>query len=172
VAEVDEATVTRAALVDALRRSGEESVAAFRAIDPADWERGGYENGWNGRQILAHVASIEWTYPRLFDLARSGGGAPDSAPAPGGGATTAPASGGISGYNDRQVEKRAGVGVEDLIAEFERNRAATIAALEAADEDLLSVQIRTAGGIEGTLAQALLYVAVIHVRDHVDAIAG
>jgi hypothetical protein len=58
-------------LLAALRASRDEVLAIVRALPPARLEEGRYENGWNGRQILAHVASIEWSYPRLIDIARS-----------------------------------------------------------------------------------------------------
>jgi hypothetical protein len=62
--------ITKAQLLDQLRTTGENAVAKLRAIPAATFEEGRYESGWNGRQILAHVASIEWSYPRLIDVAR------------------------------------------------------------------------------------------------------
>jgi hypothetical protein len=56
--------------------------------------------------------------------------------------------------------------------EFERNRAATIAAVEAADEALFARQIRSAGGIVGPLAEVFHQVAVLHVLGHARDIAG
>jgi hypothetical protein len=125
-----------------------------------------YENGWNGRQILAHMASIEWTYSRLIDMA--------AAPAPAGesGERAATAQGGIDSYNQRRVEKRATAKVEELIAEFRENREKTIAAVEAADDSLFDVPIRSAGGRTGTLAQVLNEVAIQHVAGHTRDIAG
>ncbi len=130
------------------------------------------------------MASIEWTYGRLLDVATQ-------APATAAPATAAPAAevrrttpeesaglptrtaeGGIDAYNARQVEKRAGASVADLLAEFEQNRAATIAAVAAADEALLERPIRSAGGITGALASVLHAVAIEHVTTHADDIAG
>ena len=70
-------------LLDALRASRDEVLAIVRALPPARLEEGRYENGWNGRQILAHVASIEWSYPRLIDIARSAGSDQPAAPTTG-----------------------------------------------------------------------------------------
>jgi hypothetical protein len=175
--------MTKQQLVDALRSSGEQITSALAGVDAADLEQGRYENGWNGRQILAHIASIEWTYPRLLDLAR---GAPADAPAPAAAAPTPPrpaptsqmqpgmASGSpqILSYNDRQVEKRADTSVPELIAEFQKNRAATIAAVEAVDESLLSKEVTSAGGANGPLATVFNFVAVLHVLDHLKDITG
>ena len=78
----------------------------------------------------------------------------------------------ILSYNDRQVEKRKDVPVADLLAEFNENRAATIAAVEAADEALFDQRVRSAGGADGTLADVLDFVAVQHVLVHLRDITG
>jgi hypothetical protein len=170
---------TRATLLETLRSSGQDVVERLRALPGAEFERGRYENGWNGRQILAHIASIEWSYPRLLEIARQGASgmalaepvrrtAPGEAP---GVPTTAP-QGGMDAYNARQVERRAGASVTDLIDEFERNRATLIAAVETTEPDLFDRPVRSAGGLTGTLADVLREVAVVHVLGHVNDITG
>ena len=141
-----------------------------RSLPHERLEDGRYENGWNGRQILAHIASIEWTYPRLIDIARSAP-APEAAPAAGELPTRA-MRGGNDAYNERRVAKRTHLSVSDLLAEFERNRAATIQAVEATDEALLARRIRSAGGVVGPLALVFHQVAVAHVLGHARDIAG
>ncbi len=159
-------------LLDALLASRDEVLALMRDLPPARLEEGRYENGWNGRQILAHVASIEWTYPRLIDIARSAGpGEADRSPADAD-PPTRTMRGGNDAYNDRQVAKRAHLSAAELLAEFERNRAATIKAVEDADERLFSRRIRSAGGVIGPLAAVFHQVAVEHVLGHVRDIAG
>lgn len=161
-------TSSKQQLLADLRRNGEEAIAALAAIPPARFQEGRYENGWSGREILAHMASIEWTYARLIDLA----GAPAPSGGDGGGERSASAQGGIDSYNARQVEKRAGASVAELLEEFRTNRAQTMAAVEAADEALFDVPIRSAGGRTGTLAKVLNEVAVLHVQGHTRDIAG
>jgi len=166
--------VTKSELLDALRASRDEAVALIRAVPAERLEQGRYENGWNGREILAHVASIEWSYPRLIDIAREAATAPPaSADTPATGEPpTRTMRGGNDAYNDRQVAKRAGVPAADLLAEFETNRAATIAAVDAADEALFAQPIRSAGGVTGPLATVFHAVAVLHVLGHAHDIAG
>ncbi len=169
-------------LLEALRSSEQEVLQRLRALPAEEFEQGRYEGGWNGRQILAHVAAIEWTYPRLLDLARQAAAPSEPTEKP---AETAPAEskkassppsremrGGVEDYNTRQVEKRAGASVEELLAEFEKNRAATIAAVEGAEEELLTTPIRSAGGVPGALASVIQVLAVAHVRAHVNDIVG
>jgi hypothetical protein len=163
-------------LLEALRASREEALASLRAIDPADLERGRYESGWNGRQILAHIASIEWTYPRLIETAKGDPPAPrpDDRPAPSAQVPYQPAQGSapVNEYNERQVAKRADTSIADLLAEFETNREATIEAVEAAQEELFAKPVRSGGGLYGPLAAVLWGIAVEHVRGHLRDIAG
>ena len=171
---------SKAALLAALRSSEQEMLSKLRALPAEEFEQGRYENGWNARQILAHVASIEWTYPRLLDVARqapedatSGNGGEVRRTEPGeGGLPTRTAQGGIDAYNQRQVDKRAQASVAELLEEFQKNRAATIAAVEGADEALLATPIRSAGGVTGALAGVIQAVAVLHVLGHVSDIVG
>jgi hypothetical protein len=159
--------ITKAELLRRLRISGGEAVRRLRELDPASFESGRYENGWNGREILAHISSIEWTYRRLIEVAAEASPrtAEDRLP-------TRQARGGIDAYNARQVEKRADATVDELISEFETNRAATIEAVAAAEESVFSKPLRSAGGITGPLASVLNAVAVEHVLGHVADIAG
>ena len=162
--------MTKQGLLQDLRTSRDEVLRIVRALPAAKLEEGRYENGWNGRQILAHIASIEWSYPRLIDIAHDAG-----SPKPQAAAADPPTRsmrGGNDAYNDRQVAKRASVSVPDLLTEFETNRAATIAAVEAADDALFAREIRSAGGIVGPLADVFHQVAVLHVLGHARDISG
>lgn len=153
-------------LLEALRSSRDEIVALVRSLPAERLEEGCYENGWTGRQILAHIASIEWTYPRLIDIARTPPAPAEAAP------PTRSMKGGNDAYNERQVAKRAHLTVAELLAEFETNRAATIAAVEAADEALFARTIRSAGGVEGPLGSVFYMIAVAHALGHARDIAG
>jgi hypothetical protein len=172
--------LTKSELLAALRTGGADAVRALRALPETAFDAGGYENGWNRKQILAHIASIEWTYPRLLDISRQSApqaAAPSAAvrrttPEESAGLPTRAAAGGIESYNDRQVQKRADASISSLIDEFEKNRATTVAAVEAADDDLFARPIRSAGGITGVLAEVLNAVAIQHVAMHVADITG
>ena len=171
----EQKTLSKAELLHRLAASGKDAVYKLRSLPAETFEQGRYESGWNRRQILAHVASIEWSYPRLIDVACQAISQGQAQP-PGGegsaGIPTRPAQGGINDYNQRQVEKRASATVSELIAEFETNRATTIAAFEAVDEPLFAITIRSAGGITGPLADVINAIAVLHVAGHVNDIAG
>ena len=154
--------VTREELLAALREDAGRLPEVVGAIGEADLARGVYENGWSARELLAHLAAIEWTYPRLIERAAAAGGSDGSS----GGAFD------MDAYNARQVAKRAEASVGELLAEFGRNRAATIEAVANADAVLLERATRSAGGVEGTLLEVLIGVTVGHVREHMADLAG
>jgi hypothetical protein len=166
-------TATKTELLDKLRSSRDEIVTKLRAMPTESFEQGRYESGWNGRQILAHIASIEWSYPRLIDIAREAQSPkPESKEEKPAEPAHRPARGGINDYNERQVEKRAQMSVAELISEFEQNRANTIAAFEQADESLMAQPIKSAGGVTGPLADVVSMIAIAHVDQHARDIAG
>jgi uncharacterized damage-inducible protein DinB len=155
--------VSKGELLENMQSSRDRLLAAVPAVPDAQWTEGRYEEGWTARDILAHIASIEWTYPRILDLADK----PEQPAKP-----KEPRKPGLGDYNQRQVAKRAEASVMELLEEFERNRAATIAAVQDASEELLEERVRSAGGIEGTAAEVLNYLAVIHLQGHLDDMGG
>jgi hypothetical protein len=154
-------------ILEGLLASGARASETLRALAAEQLEAGVYEGGWNGIQLVAHIASIEWTYPRLIGMAEAARDIGDGGRPPSG-----DPRGGMDGYNERQVEQRADHSLAQLIEEFERNRAATIEAVEAADDQLFTESIRSGGGIEGTLAEVFQNVTIDHVLGHLTDLTG
>jgi Mycothiol maleylpyruvate isomerase N-terminal domain len=162
-------TITKPQLLAALRQGEKDLIDKLSHLPAERFEEGRYENGWNGRQILAHITAIEWTYPKLIDVARNADAPADQKPAA---PPTRAAGGGINSYNDRQIERYAGATVDELFEVFRKNRATTIAAVEATDDGLFLREVKSAGGIQGPLGVVFNYVAVLHVQTHVNDIVG
>ncbi len=168
---------TKVELLHELRTTRDDVISHVAAMDDTALAGGRYEHGWDAREILAHIASIEWTYPRLIDLAAQPDEAqPDEAqPAANGNgspaipAATAPA---VSDYNGRQVAKRAAASRSDLLDEFRKNRNALIAAVEATPDDMFDRHVRSFGGVEGPLGAVIRLVAIDHVRAHLNDMIG
>ena len=160
----DQPVVSKSQLLANLRSSGEELLSKLEALPEGALDAGCYENGWNGRQVLAHIAAIEWTYPRLIDLARNG----PREKKPKATATSKPAKGGINSYNDRQIERYADATTAELLDVFRKNRETTISTIEATEDELFATEVKSAGGIKGPLAMVLNFVAVVHVNTHVN----
>lgn len=161
--------VTKAELLEKLRKAETEIPEKLASLPAEAFEDGCYENGWNGRQVLAHIAGIEWTYPRLLEVAWNAGQPKPKEDKPKETAAK-PAQGGINSYNDRTVERYKDNTAAELLDIFKTNRANTIAAIEAEEEQLFAVPVRSAGGIPGPLGTVLNYVAVVHVEGHVNDI--
>ncbi len=162
---------TKKELIAALKTSGDDLVSRVSKMDDGALAQGRYENGWDAKQILAHVASIEWTYKKLVENAKQ----PRAAARPDKGLDAGSATAGtnaIDDYNARQVARRADKSVKELLLEFKENRAGTIAAVESCDDELLSQATRSAGGAQGTLADVLRFVAVQHVEQHTRDLVG
>ena len=157
-------------LIEGLRTSEQQLIDTLGGVDASDLETGCYENGWNAREVLAHVASMEWTYSKILNIAaqkpKEESASAKSAPAK----SAPPASGNIGSYADRQIEKRAQASVADLLAEFRENRAKTLAAVEGADDSLLGAEVQSAGGLKGSAANVLQMLAVGHVQMHLNDI--
>lgn len=157
--EVLQQVVTVETLQVGLAQSRDELIRGVNGADEAIWSRTAFDAGWTRRDLLAHIASIEWTYPRLLEMAEKArnGNEPRAA---------TPASN-LDAYNQAQVEKRKAVSIQDLLEEFSRNRARTIAAVAAVDDpDLWKVCVRAAIGREGPLLEIMWFAAVEHVRGH------
>ena len=154
---------TRSELLAALRDDAARLPDVAASIGEADLERGVYENGWSARQLLAHIAAIEWTYPRLIEQAQI--------PADPRSAGSSSGRFDMDAYNQKQVANRSSAAIADLLAEFTRNREATIDAVVNADAALLEQPTRSAGGVEGTLLEVLVGVTVEHVRGHIEDLA-
>ena len=151
---------TKAELLAALEATLDEVAAGF---DGVDLSTGVYEGGWNGRQLLAHVASMEWTYPKVLALPTA---TDEEAARPRDTSVT------VDDYNRRQVEQRSDRSVEELVEEFRRNRARTIEAVRAHPEEDFERRVRSAGGTVGTLADVLWFVAIEHVQGHLADLRG
>src|SRR5207248_2890997 len=81
-------------------------------------------------------------------------------------ATSGSAGFDMDAYNARQVGRRASTPPSELLQEFLRGRAALITDVTELDEPLLGTEVRSAGGISGTLAGVIAGTAAAHVRQH------
>lgn len=123
---------SKAELLEKLRASDEEAVSRIRATPPERFGEIVTSEGWTGQQALASIAGVERGPARLIDIERDRqAGAPER-PRPRGTAHE---------YMKRQLHIRQGAPVDALLEEFQTNRAATIAAVEGADEALLGATI-------------------------------
>ncbi len=156
-------TINRDRLIDELQADAVRVEQVLRALTPTRLASGAYEQGWTVKDVVAHLASIEWTYARLFDLpttsSETHAGDADSG-------TNSSSAVDMNAYNARQVDKRRNATVDALLTEFRRNRERTIAAVRGATDAELARRITSLGGASGRLADVIQRVAVEHVRVH------
>src|SRR5687767_12904128 len=123
---------TKTVLLAALEATRDEVVTGLEGLDLST---GVYERGWDGRQLPAHLASMEWTYPRLLELPPA---SDEDA------ARQRDTSETVDDYNRKQIERRNDASTEELVAEFLRNREQTIAAVAAHPDDEFERRVRSA----------------------------
>jgi catechol 2,3-dioxygenase-like lactoylglutathione lyase family enzyme len=121
----------------------------------------------SAREALANLrtlAAIEWTLPRIVQLTVDGTLVE--------GRSSSPEEPSVSpeDYIARELERRRGSSAADLLAEFERNRQATVAAAEGLDGSLLRTVIRSA--VTGPLGIGLYAIGVEHMLGQVGEVTG
>lgn len=100
---------TRAEIIDAIQAGRNRVTATFSKLSEDQLQSKIHEgsDGWNARQILAHLANRQPTYDMLVSIAVDGNGTP-----PGGFS--------IDDWNQKLVEERAGRTREELLEEFQQ----------------------------------------------------
>ena len=118
------------------------------------------EGGWNRHQMLAHIATID---KRHGIRVRLGAGLPVE------GASDQAQLPNINDWNQQQVDERAGSSVDDLLAEYRRNRADFIALVRSlTPEQRAKVTIRRSATDATSFDDWLPHVhehAVFHMRE-------
>lgn len=127
-------SATRQEAIAAVRAASERALALAGTLSDEDWRRPVYENGWNVRQVFAHLASMGNS--ASFFLAMAGGSGP-----PGGfGAFD------IDAFNAGQVASREALTVAQLLDEVRSGHEAGAAAVAAAPDDLLQREMSSPAG--------------------------
>src|SRR5215510_6692672 len=93
-------------IVGRMRNLQAETEQAVSTKPENEWSRGVYEDGWNARQLLAHMASTSGTAAFILGMAR---------------ASSAPSLGGAydeNAFNAQQVAAREGGTVGEVLAEI------------------------------------------------------
>jgi hypothetical protein len=125
--------------IDAFCADVEQLVAGTPA---RKWETGVYENGWNARQVLCHIASTAGIAGFVITLART--------PVPAGPAGDAAFDN--EAFNTQQVAARKDKPIENILNEIRDTMNRDRQVVEAAPDQLLASMFRAPWGTEGTVA--------------------
>lgn len=131
-----------------------------RALPAARWEERIFEgeNGWNRRQLLAHLATINLRHATRIRMA-TGAGQQSGPMAP------------IDDWNAEQVAAREGRSVDELLSEARSNRADVIALLRALTPEQRE-QFRFPRGDASLTLEEWVPFVLQHDRTHLAEIAG
>ena len=169
--------VSKADVLRALRE-GEQGVSErLSAISPEQFEQGSFEQGWNARQTLAHVASMEALYRGIITVLTGRRSVDEDSPGPHPGAST-PAPDPDEDDEDEEesisfevlfqtmIDEREGATPAALLSEFRRHRRGLIHIVAETDEALLCRPLGSADAPDESLA-ATVCQHVLHVNAHV-----
>ncbi len=140
---------SREDILAALKSTCEQIEDAAAALLESQWSSGVYENGWNARQLLCHLAadaslaSVQITVAKARSL-RPGPSFDQDA------------------FNAVQVAARREMAVSEIIKELRSNFERSIEAVAAAPDELLAQPAKLADGPEGPLGDVILEA----VREH------
>ncbi len=149
-------------IIEGIRQVQAEAARVASAMPEDAWDKGVYENGWNARQILCHVALSANVPAFLIAAANS----PGPAKMPGG-------AGNVDDFNESQVAMRMEKPVSEIVKEINSTYEQAINVVQATPDELLAKQIRTPWQTEGELGALILDEDIRgHVLIHLADISG
>ncbi len=144
-------------VVRVIRESLRDIEGFASSLPEAAWSTGVYESGWNAKQLLCHLAG-EGIFASLMISFAKAPPSPDTL-----------ASFDQDAWNAAQVASRQAKSLAELLDELRSNCERSIAAVEAAPDELLSAHFRApwdAEGPQGPLADVIIEALQDHVRTH------
>ncbi len=140
-------------IIEGIRQVQAEADRIASAMPEDAWQEGVYENGWNAKQILCHVALSANVPAFLIAAANS----PEPGTMPGG-------ADNIDDFNESQGAMRMEKPVSEIVKELNTTYEQAINVVQATPDELLAKQIRTPWQTEGELGALILDE---DIRDHV-----
>lgn len=130
------------------------------------WTNGVYENGWNAKQLLGHLAAMSGVANFVMMMADTPGGGTS-----GGGAFD------IDQFNAQQTAMREGKTPSELLDEVRSNFTRDVGGVEKASDDLLFKHYRAPWDVEGNVVEGTVGDVIVeslkrHYRGHLDELAA
>ena len=140
-------------VISAIRESRQQIEEAALSLPETAWSTGVYENGWTAKQLLCHLAADASLASVQITVAKA------RSPGPG-------PSFDQDAFNAVQVAARQGMPVSDLLNELHSNSEQSIAAVEAASDDLLAEPVQLPDAPQGPLGDVILEAVREHNATH------
>lgn len=168
--------VSKADVLRALRAGEQGAGERLSAISPEQFEQGSFEQGWNARQTLAHVASMEALYRGMITLLtgrrsvdEDAPGPPSGVPAPDPEEDDEEGSVSFEFLFQTLIDERADATPAALLSEFRRHRRGLIRIVTETDEALLCRPLGSPEAPAESLA-ATVCQHVLHLDAHISQI--
>lgn len=148
--------VTKDEIVDTIRTARKRVEDIVSSAPEAAWSNPVYDQGWNAKQILCHLALTAGVPSLLIALAKTS--RPAAPPQAAGSGID------IDGLNERMVASRLEKPVVEVLDELRGNYERAIKDVMDASDDLLVQPLQTPWGTRAALGELIL---VEDLRDHV-----
>jgi len=129
------------------------------AAPESAWSKPAYEQGWNARQLLCHIASTSGVAGFLIGMAK----------APGSGGMGADFD--VDAWNAQAVAARQDKPITEVLEEVCASCQRDVESVQNAPADLLAQRFRAPWGVEGPLADVIVGSIEGHLMTHVRDLA-
>ncbi len=146
-------------IVEVIRNTQEEVEKLVSSAAESAWSKPVYEQGWNAKQLLCHIASTSGAARFLIGMAK----------APGSGGMGADFD--IDAFNAQQVAARKAKPITEVLEEVRGNCQRDIESIKNTADDLLAQHFRAPWGVEGPLADVIVISIEGHLMMHVRDLA-
>jgi hypothetical protein len=141
-------------------RNAQREVERLASSAPASaWSKPAYEQSWNAKQLLCHIASTSGVAGFLIMMAKS----------PGSGGMGADFD--VDAWNTQAVAARQDKPIAEILDEVRGNCQRDIESVESTSDDLLAQHFKPPWGNEGPLADVIIGSIEEHLMMHVSDLA-
>ncbi len=146
-------------IIEVIRNTQDEVEKLVSAAAESAWSKPAYDQGWNAKQLLCHIASTSGVAGFLVGMAK------------------APGSGGMGGdfdvdaWNVQAVAARQDKPIAEVLEEVRGNCQRDIESVQNAPDGLLAQHFRAPWGVEGPLADVIVGSIEEHLMMHVRDLA-
>jgi len=146
-------------IIEVIRNTQDEVQKLVSSAAESAWSKPAYDQGWNARQLLCHIASTSGVAGFLVGMAK----------APGSGGMGADFD--VDAGNVQAVAARQDKPIAEVLEEVRGNCQRDIESVQNAPDDLLAQHFRAPWGVEGPLADVIVGSIEGHLMMHVRDLA-
>jgi hypothetical protein len=146
-------------IIEVIRNTQDEVEKLVSSAAESAWSKPAYDQGWNAKQLLCHIASTSGVAGFLIMMAKS----------PGSGGMSADFD--VDAWNVQAVAARQDKPIAEVLEEVRGNCQRDIESVQNAPDGLLAQHFRAPWGVEGPLADVIVGSIEEHLMMHVRDLA-